>query len=518
MTTQSRLDLEAGDLRAVVDAARPQVVLLRGDRPLLPALAPSLPPAFATVFAEGRSAVATGHVKRDAGPAHRAEWLAWQDDGRWARWCLELDAAGRGLSATLALGNRSDAPLALGSLVPLAAAAPIPGATRRVLFAQGAEEREALTLAPSPAGGALLLGFTTARTGFGRFTSDASGTRANCQAPAWLEPGQEIQSDRAFIGLAESEDAALIAFAERAGHDMASGQPRRASASGGWAERLCPDAVTPYTEYEGPASDAPTLREALRDARAERSAGGVLAASGPLVACAGDADAYRPAGGLFEVAWTAQRLVSLDAVLEEPANPPGPSDQTALALAGLVAGHVRTPRPGPEATGAWLQCALPPLGRRASRPAANIMVVALVGERIAVLIHNPTSTPQPLGLEFARVGRAGAPHHVYDFFANAYLGLTDEGVASREVGAGGCRLLALTPQAERPQVVGSSLHVGMGTAEVAALRERDGGLVLAMRHAGQHAGNVFVSPGSRAPVQDVAVRFDGRGEFVVPGP
>jgi alpha-galactosidase len=57
--------------------------------------------------------------------------------------------------------------------------------------------------------------------------------------------------------------------------------------------------------------------------------------------------------------------------------------------------------------------------------------------------------------------------HVFELWEEEYLGL-QSGALTLPVPPHGCRLLRLTPDAGRPQVVGSTLHILQGALEIAA--------------------------------------------------
>jgi hypothetical protein len=199
----------------------------------------------------------------------------------------------------------------------------------------------------------------------------------------------------------------------------------------------------------------------------------------------------------------------------------GPALATALALAGLASGLVRL-REAPERLApprlALLRRVLPPLAREAFAVDPETLCVPLLGGRLAVLRMNRGDAVRDLGLDLGGLGLRGA-HHAFEFFEGRDLGLCARAVAPAPVAPGGCRLLGLTPAADRPQVTGSTLHVGMGTLEVGALRGGGTeGLRLVLRHAGVHRGAVHVAvPGESTP-RRVAVSFRDHAEVEVPAP
>jgi len=151
---------------------------------------------------------------------------------------------------------------------------------------------------------------------------------------------------------------------------------------------------------------------------------------------------------------------------------------------------------------------LPPLARECDAPATEgVLVTPLVGGSLAVLLHNPDPEPADLALPFRALGHRG-PFHGFDFWENQPLGLLHDGIPARRVEPGGCRVVGLTPPSDRAQVVGSSLHIGMGTLEVASLRPlTQGHLVLSLRLAGAHRGDIWIAEPQSTTACRVAVAF-----------
>jgi hypothetical protein len=142
-------------------------------------------------------------------------------------------------------------------------------------------------------------------------------------------------------------------------------------------------------------------------------------------------------------------------------------------------------------------------------------VTPLVGGRLAVLLLNPEAEPADLALSFQALGRRG-PFHGFDFWENQPLGLLHDGIPPRGVDPGGCRVVGLTPPSDRVQVIGSSLHIGMGTLEVASLRPLPrSGHVLSLRLAGTHRGDVWITEPESTTARRVAVAFSDSARIEV---
>jgi hypothetical protein len=96
----------------------------------------------------------------------------------------------------------------------------------------------------------------------------------------------------------------------------------------------------------------------------------------------------------------------------------------------------------------------------------------------------------PLGI----LGFLGDRFHVWSFWDAAYKGIRGPDYSTGELPAHGSQLLRLTPAAEdRPVVVGSTLHISMGAAEIAGVLTGKNSLVIRLNPAaGAREGALFV--------------------------
>jgi alpha-galactosidase len=93
--------------------------------------------------------------------------------------------------------------------------------------------------------------------------------------------------------------------------------------------------------------------------------------------------------------------------------------------------------------------------------------------------------------------------HVFELWERDYIGVCG-GEVSLPVPPHGCRLLRLTPDVGRPQVVGSTLHITQGAAEIAT-EDWDGEkLRVRLRPVAKPAGELFIW--RPAGVQSVSVQ------------
>jgi hypothetical protein len=388
---------------------------------------------------------------------------------------------------------------------------------------QGGEPLESLLLLDL--GGHLcgLLGFTTARLSWTRWDLEMPGSQAvrlqavNALGGRILPPGGVVESDRAWLAVGGSRTELLTDWVRRTGLEMDSRVPRRGAATWSAPHRsdrlqfLEPDRIQ---RIEGrAATDVESYRSRLVRAREELESGELLVASGaPFGASVGlvearGVDGNDPPGTRdLDLAFTNQRLWLLapgplrvaDGTLEEA--------RARASIAGLAGGLLTLADDIDTLSDerfAILERILPPLAREANAPLARgTLVTPLFGGRLAVLLFNSEAKRADLALPFRLLGLPG-PFHGFDFWENQSLGLLNDGIPARGVDPGGCRVIGLTPPSNRAQVIGSSLHIGMGTLEVASLLpQARSGHVLSLRLAGAHRGDLWIAE----PQSEKAVR------------
>jgi alpha-galactosidase len=89
--------------------------------------------------------------------------------------------------------------------------------------------------------------------------------------------------------------------------------------------------------------------------------------------------------------------------------------------------------------------------------------------------------------------------HVFEFWEREYLAV-HEGRISLPTPPHGCRLLRLTPDLARPQVVGSSLHITMGAMEIAAEAWDGAKLQVSLRPVAKRDGELYLARDGRIEV------------------
>ncbi|MDR0730331.1 MAG: alpha-galactosidase [Treponema sp.] len=92
------------------------------------------------------------------------------------------------------------------------------------------------------------------------------------------------------------------------------------------------------------------------------------------------------------------------------------------------------------------------------------------------------------------LGFLGDRFHVWSFWDAAYQGICGRDYSTGELPAHGSRLLRLSPLAEdRPVIVGSTLHISMGAAEIADVLYGKNSLTIRLKpQAGARTGSLFV--------------------------
>jgi hypothetical protein len=147
----------------------------------------------------------------------------------------------------------------------------------------------------------------------------------------------------------------------------------------------------------------------------------------------------------------------------------------------------------------------------------GVLITPLIGARVALALWNDGDGVQPASVRWEELGVAG-PQHAFDFWGERDLGVHEGSLDLGPLEPGACRVVALTAPAARPQVVGSTLHIGMGTLDVAALRSEAAGRRVLLRLPGTHRGTVFVAEPEAGAVHGHRVAFEDAGEALLPLP
>lgn len=124
------------------------------------------------------------------------------------------------------------------------------------------------------------------------------------------------------------------------------------------------------------------------------------------------------------------------------------------------------------------------------------------GTFASIVLCNIKDDPGDVALSFAGLEALGTRFHVWSFWDEKYLGICDASFAARSLPPHGSALLRLTALSNRggaPVLVGSNLHVAMGSAELADIEAGLGGLTATLTDAGARAGALWIH--SRRPLK-----------------
>jgi alpha-galactosidase len=99
--------------------------------------------------------------------------------------------------------------------------------------------------------------------------------------------------------------------------------------------------------------------------------------------------------------------------------------------------------------------------------------------------------------------------HVFEFWEREYMGLHQRRI-SLPTPPHGCRLLRLTPDLGRPQVVGSTFHITMGAMEIAAEEWNGERLRVGLQSVGKKDGELYVARDGQVEVVRVEALVEPR--------
>ena len=127
----------------------------------------------------------------------------------------------------------------------------------------------------------------------------------------------------------------------------------------------------------------------------------------------------------------------------------------------------------------------PQFGFVASRPWGNFISVQLLN------LKEESAKISLKGLPLAKIG---PKFHLWSFWDRKYLGVADENLQMEDVPAGGGPLLRLTEipkDPSQPVIIGSDLHIGMGSAEIKEIVTGAKFLRVELTDAGARSGALF---------------------------
>jgi hypothetical protein len=117
------------------------------------------------------------------------------------------------------------------------------------------------------------------------------------------------------------------------------------------------------------------------------------------------------------------------------------------------------------------------------------------GNFVSTLLLNPDDTTNSVALKGVPLEKVGQKFHAFSFWDGKYLGLADESLRMADVPPHGSVVLRLTAQgkADEPVLVGSDLHVSMGSAEIKSVTTKGHSMKIVLNgEAGARSGKLVV--------------------------
>ena len=115
------------------------------------------------------------------------------------------------------------------------------------------------------------------------------------------------------------------------------------------------------------------------------------------------------------------------------------------------------------------------------------------GNFASMLLWNPEDEPADVSLAGVPLASLGSKFHAWSFWDEKYLGLVDADWVARELPTHGSRVLRFTAADEkRPVLIGSTLHIGMGSAEMKRCEASTAGIGIELTDAGARDGSLFI--------------------------
>jgi hypothetical protein len=137
------------------------------------------------------------------------------------------------------------------------------------------------------------------------------------------------------------------------------------------------------------------------------------------------------------------------------------------------------------------------------------------GNFASIVLWNPGEAAGDLPLKPGVLEHLGKRFHVWSFWDETYLGVQDASYVARNIPQHGCKLLRLTDVPENPDLpvlVGSNLHIAMGSAELAQIESSPERVMIHLTDAGAREGKLAIY--SRKPLAIESAT--GCEAFIVP--
>jgi len=114
------------------------------------------------------------------------------------------------------------------------------------------------------------------------------------------------------------------------------------------------------------------------------------------------------------------------------------------------------------------------------------------GNFASVLLWNPGEEPADVSLTGVPLESLGEKFHVWSFWDGQYLGVGDREFAANAIPKHASVLLRLTPLSmDGPVLIGSTLHISMGAAEIKGIKSTDETITVELSDAGARDGDLL---------------------------
>jgi len=144
------------------------------------------------------------------------------------------------------------------------------------------------------------------------------------------------------------------------------------------------------------------------------------------------------------------------------------------------------------------------------------------GNMTVALLWNPGTSERTVTLDFSEVGMdPGHRYAVWSFWDSRYLGVTKGSWKTPALAPSASQHLCFTDLdiiPDRPVLIGSSLHIYCGAAEIKSVSQRRGGMEIELTDAGARSGDLFIysrwQPVWKGATGCVVAEIASAGEYV----
>lgn len=253
--------------------------------------------------------------------------------------------------------------------------------------------------------------------------------------------------------------------------------------------RIGPDSIDVWSTTQTPCS----ILEAIRATGKSAAANGIFFSNDPDVT-------YTRIRSQTDVNLSPMEIRGCNLTLDEW--------RTWHGFVGLLGGLqiISDPMEKPAYANAWrnFEILIPPAPERAMSLHAgtdlNHQRFGFIAERpwgsfASILLWNAEDKAASVALNTKRLNKLGDSYHIWSFWDEKYYGLGDRSFVTPHLPPHGSLLMRFTPtsqNAEAPLVVGSTLHISMGAAEITGIVATEHNLEIRLNDGGASAGKLYV--------------------------